>query len=71
MDMYTIRDITPNNERYITFIDYINPEQRQPRPEIFFKIAPKLNTSNEPIEIPLEKTGETSAPRPRIGIYKR
>ena len=67
----TLWDITPNNERYLTFIDYINPEQTQPRPERYFKIAPKINTSDKPIKIPLEKTGETSDPRPGIEIYKK
>ena len=67
----TLWDITPNNERYLTFIDYINPEQTQPRPERYFKIATKINTSDKPIEIPLEKNGETSDPRPGIGIYKK
>ena len=43
MDMSTLWDITPANERYLTFIDYIDPEQTQPRPERFFKIAPKIN----------------------------
>ena len=54
----TLWDITPNNERYLTFIDYINSEQTQPRPERYFKIAPKINTSNKPIKIPLEKIGD-------------
>ena len=27
MDMSTLWDITPTNERYLTFIDYINSEQ--------------------------------------------
>ena len=67
----TLWDITPNNERYLTFIDYINSEQTQPRPERYFKIAPKINTSDKPIKIPLEKIGETSDPRPGIGIYKK
>ena len=67
----TLWDITPNNERYLTFIDYINPEQTQPRPERYFKIASKINTSDKPIKIPLEKSGETSDPRPGIGIYKK
>ena len=62
-------DITPTNQRYLTFIDYINPEQTQPRPERFFKIAPKINKSDVPIETPLEKIGETADPRP--GIYKK
>ena len=71
MDTSRLRDITPTNERYLTFIDYINPEHTEPRPERFFKIAPKINKSNVPIEIPLEKSGETSDPRPGIGIYKK
>ena len=45
-------DITPTNERYFTFIDYINPEQTQPRPQRFFTIAPKIDKSDVPIEIP-------------------
>ena len=69
--MSTSWDITPVKERYLMFIDYINPEQTQPKPERFFKIAPKINTSKEPIEIPLEKVGETSDLRPGIGIYKK
>ena len=56
-------DIMPTNERYLTFIDYINPEQTQPRP--------KTNKSNVPIKIPLEKSGETSDPRPGVGIYRK
>ena len=67
----TLWEITPNNERYPTFIDYINPEQTQPRPERYFNIAPKINTSDKPIKISLEKIGETSDPRPGIGIYKK
>ena len=71
MDISTLWDITPTNERYLTFIDYINPEQTQPRPERFFKIAPNINKINVPIKIPLEKSGETSDPRPEVGIYKK
>ena len=71
MDTSTLWDITPTNERYLTFIDYINPEQTQPRPERFFKIAPKINKSDVPIEIPLEKLGETVDPRLGVGIYKK
>ena len=71
MDTSMLWDITPMNERYLTFIDYINPEQTQPRPERFFKIAPKLNKSNVPIKILLEKSGEISDPRPGVGIYKK
>ena len=71
MDTSMLWDITPTNERYLTFIDYINPEQTQPRSERFFKIALKLNKSNVPIEIPLEKSGEISDPRPGVGIYKK
>ena len=67
----TLWDITPNNERYLTFIDYINAEQKQPGPERYFKIVTKINTSDKTIKIPLEKNGETSDPRPGIGIYKK
>ena len=67
----TLWDITPAKERYLTFIDHINPEQTQPKPERFFKIAPKINESKEPIKIPLEKSGDTSDSRPGIGIYKK
>ena len=71
MDTLTLWDITPTNERYITFIDHINPEQTQPRPERFFKIAPKINKSDIPIKIPLDKIGKTTDPRPGVGIYKK
>ena len=71
MDMSTLWDITPTNERYITFIDYIDPEQTQPRPERFFKIAPKIRKSDVQIEIPLEKIGDITDPRPGVGIYKK
>ena len=71
MDTLTLWDITPKNERYITFIDHINPEQTQPRPERFFKIAPKINKSDIPIKIPLDKIGKTTDPRPGVGIYKK
>ena len=71
MDTSTLWDITLTNERYLTFIDYIDPEQTQPRPERFFKIAPKINKSDVLIEIPLKKLGETTDPRPGVGIYKK
>ena len=71
MDMSMLWDITPTNERYLTFIDYINPEQTQPRSERFFKIAPKINKSDVPIKIPLEKIGKTADPRPGVDIYKK
>ena len=69
--MSTLWDITPTNERYLTFIDHIDPEQTQPRPERFFKIAPKINKTDVPIKIPLEKIGTTADPRPGVGIYKK
>ena len=71
MDMSTLWDITPTNGRYFTFIDHIDPEQTQPRPERFFKIGPKINKTDEPIEIPLEKIGTAADPRPGVGIYKK
>ena len=71
MEMSTLWDIIPTNERYFTFIDYIDSEQMQPRPERFFKIAPKIRKSDVPIKIPLEKIGDTTDPRPGVGIYKK
>ena len=65
MDMSTLWDITPTNGRYLTFIDHIDPEQTQPRPERFFKTAPKINKTDVSIKIPLEKIGTTADPRPR------
>ena len=42
-------------QRYLTFVDYINPEQTQPQPE----------------RIPLEQTVNTSDPRPGVRIYRK
>ena len=64
-------DITPQNERYLTFIDTIDEAQIQPNPEKFFRTDLPYHNNAEPIEIPLEKIGRTKDPRPGVGVYKK
>ena len=64
-------DITPQNERYLTFIDTIDEAQIQPNPERFYRTDPPYHNNAEPIEIPLEKIGRTKDPRPGVGVYKK
>ena len=64
-------DITPQNERYLTFIDTIDEAQIQPNPERFFRTDPSYHNNAELIEIPLEKIGRTKDPRPGVGVYKK
>ena len=64
-------DITPQKERYLTFIDTIDEAQIQPNPEKFFRTDPPYHNNAEPIEIPLEKIGRTKDPRPGVGVYKK
>ena len=71
MQTNTLWDITPTEERYLTFIDQIANEQIQPKPANYFKVAPPLNNGPKLIEIPLERNGLTKDPRPGIGIYKK
>ena len=46
-------------ERYLTFIDHIDLDQTQPKPEKFSQHEPEIHNNSKPIKIPLKKTGET------------
>ena len=58
-------------ERYLTFIDHIDLDQTQPKPEKFFRYEPEIHNNSKPIEIPLEKKGETLDQWRGIGIYRK
>ena len=51
----TLWDLTPPEERYLTYIDIIDGEQIQPKPVKYFKEAPIIHVGLKPVEIPLEK----------------
>ena len=67
----TLWDLTPEKERDLTFIDHIDLVQTQPKPEKFFRHEPEIYNNSKPIEIPLEKKGETSDQRRGIEIYRK
>ena len=67
----TLWDLTPPEERYLTYIDRIDGEQIQPKPVKYFKEAPIIHVGLKPVEIPLKKRGFTKDPRPGVGRHKK
>ena len=50
-------DLTPPEERYLTYIDRIDGEQIQPKPLKHFKEVPRNHVELKPVEIPLKRKG--------------
>ena len=68
--MSTLWDLTPTEERYLTYIDKID-EQIQPKPVKYFREVPINHVGLKPVEIPLKGRGFTKDPRPGVGRYKQ
>ena len=67
----TLWDLTPPEERYLTYIDRIDDEQIQPKPVKHFKGVSRNHVGLKPVEIPLKRRGFTKDPRPGVGRYKQ
>ena len=59
----TLWDLTPPEERYLTYIDRIDEEQIQPKPVKHFKEASRNYVGLKPVEIPLKRRGLTRDPK--------
>ena len=69
--MSTLWDLSPPEERYLTYIDRIDGEQIQPKPVKYFREVSINYVGLKPVEIPLKRRGFTKDPRPGVGRYKQ
>ena len=67
----TLWDLTPPEERYLTYIDRIDGEHIQPKPVKYLKEVPIIHVGLKPVEILLKKRGFTKDTRPGVGRYKK
>ena len=69
--MSTLWDLTPPEERYLTYIDRIDGEQIQPKPVKHFRELRINHVGLKPAEIPLKRRGFAKDPRPGVRRYKQ